>query len=133
MTGDPTVQKHDKIVTRCGIWQCEFLLQVNEVYLFRQVTIAFAVNVLSNTNSPLFISQRIRYNDLFVRHGPIRTIGIANPSDWMQDALTISDIIDIIKTTIPVVFTQAITFLKKLVLIRIFVIHSRKLTLSYLW
>ncbi|CAH2105541.1 unnamed protein product [Euphydryas editha] len=49
------------------------------------VTVAFAVNVIGNAIPPFFFFPRVRYQDHFIRGGPIGSAGSANPSDWMQD------------------------------------------------
>ncbi|XP_074038475.1 uncharacterized protein [Leptinotarsa decemlineata] len=82
-TGVTTVQKPDKVVARRGIRQVGALTSAERGTL---VTVTFAVNALGNTMPPFFIFLRVRYQDHFVRDGPIGSTGTANPSGWMQDA-----------------------------------------------
>ncbi|XP_065651292.1 uncharacterized protein LOC136079481 [Hydra vulgaris] len=49
------------------------------------VTVACAVNDLENYKLPMFVFSRIRYQDHFVRDGPVGSIGAGNSSGWMQE------------------------------------------------
>ncbi len=49
------------------------------------VTIALAVNAQGNCIPPYFIFPRKKFQDHFVRNGPIGSAGSANSSGWMQD------------------------------------------------
>lgn len=81
-TGVTTVQKPDKVVARRGIRQVGAVTSAERGTL---VTAAFAVNALGNTIPPLFIFPRVRYEDHFIRDGPVGSAGTANLSGWMQD------------------------------------------------
>lgn len=81
-TGITTVQKPDRIVARRGARQVGSVTSAERGTL---VTVAFAVNAIGNAIPPFFVFPRVRYQDHFVRDGPIGSAGSANPSGWMQD------------------------------------------------
>lgn len=81
-TGITTVQKPDRIIARRGARQVGSVTSAERGTL---VTIAFAVNAIGNAIPPFFVFPRVRYQDHFIRDGPIGSAGSANPSGWMQD------------------------------------------------
>lgn len=81
-TGITTVQKPDKIVAKRGTRQVGSITSAERGTL---VTLAVAVNALGNAIPPFFVFPRVRYQDHFVRDGPVGSVGTANPSGWMQD------------------------------------------------
>lgn len=81
-TGVTTVQKPDRVVARRGTRQVGALTSAERGTL---VTLAFAANALGNAIPPMFVFPRIRYQEHFIRDGPVGSIGTGNPSGWMQD------------------------------------------------
>lgn len=81
-TGVTTVQKPDRVVARRGTRQVGALTSAERGTL---VTLAFAANALGNVIPPMFVFPRIRYQEHFIRDGPMGSIGTGNPSGWMQD------------------------------------------------
>lgn len=81
-TGVTTVQKPDKVVARRGTRQVGALTSAERGTL---VTLAFAANALGNAIPPMFVFPRVRYQEHFIRDGPVGSIGAGNPSGWMQD------------------------------------------------
>ncbi|XP_028172047.1 uncharacterized protein LOC114361250 [Ostrinia furnacalis] len=81
-TGITTVQKPDRVIARRGSRQVGSLTSAERGTL---VTVTFAVNAIGNVFPPFFVFPRVRYQDHFVRDGPIGSTGTANPSGWMQD------------------------------------------------
>lgn len=81
-TGITTVQKPDRVIARRGARQVGSVTSAERGTL---VTVAFAVNAIGNAIPPFFVFPRVRYQDHFVRDGPIGSAGSANPSGWMQD------------------------------------------------
>ncbi|XP_031328877.1 uncharacterized protein LOC116159918 [Photinus pyralis] len=81
-TGVTTVQRPDRVVARRGIRQVGSVTSAERGTL---VTIAFAANAIGNVIPPLFVFPRVRYQDHFIRDGPLSAVGTANPSGWMQD------------------------------------------------
>lgn len=81
-TGVTTVQKPDRVVARRGTRQVGALTSAERGNL---VTLAFAANALGNAIPPMFVFPRIRYQEHFIRDGPVGSIGTGNPSGWMQD------------------------------------------------
>ncbi|XP_037870942.1 uncharacterized protein LOC119629361 [Bombyx mori] len=81
-TGITTVQKPDRIIARRGARQVGSVTSAERGAL---VTVAIAVNAIGNAIPPFFVFPRVRYQDHFVRDGPIGSAGSANPSGWMQD------------------------------------------------
>ncbi|XP_066585533.1 uncharacterized protein [Prorops nasuta] len=81
-TGVTTVQKPNRIVARRGARQVGALTSAERGTL---VTLASAVNALGNAIPPMFVFPRVRYHEHFLRDRPLGSIGISNPSGWMQD------------------------------------------------
>ncbi|KAH9645944.1 hypothetical protein HF086_011406 [Spodoptera exigua] len=81
-TGVTTVQKPDRVVARRGTRQVAAITSAERRTL---VTLAFAANALGNAIPPMFVFPRIRYQEHFIRDGPVGSIGTGNPSGWMQD------------------------------------------------
>lgn len=81
-TGITTVQKPDRVVARRGARQVGSITSAERGTL---VTVAFASNAIGNVIPPFFVFPRVRYQDHFIRDGPIGSAGSANPSGWMQD------------------------------------------------
>ncbi|XP_046972346.1 uncharacterized protein LOC124539067 [Vanessa cardui] len=81
-TGITTVQKPDRVIARRGQKQASAMTSAERGTL---VTIALAGNALGNHIPPMFIFPRKRFNDHFIRDGPIGSIGTANGSGWMQE------------------------------------------------
>lgn len=81
-TGVTTVQKPDRVVAKRGTRQVGAVTSAERGTL---VTLVFAANALGNAIPPMFVFPRIRYQDHFVRDGPVGSIGAGNPSGWMQD------------------------------------------------
>lgn len=81
-TGITTVQKPNRIIARRGSRQVGALTSAERGTL---VTLAFAANALGNVIPPLFVFPRVRYQDHFIRDGPVGSVGAGNPSGWMQE------------------------------------------------
>lgn len=81
-SGITTVQKPDRVIARRGQKQVSAMTSAERGTL---VTIALAGNALGNHIPPMFIFPRKRFNDHFIRDGPIGSIGTANGSGWMQE------------------------------------------------
>ncbi|XP_041968550.1 jerky protein homolog-like [Aricia agestis] len=81
-TGITTVQKPDRVIARRGAGQVDSVTSGERGTL---VTVTFAVNAIGNVFPPFFVFPRARFQDHFVRDGPIGSSGAANPSGWMQD------------------------------------------------
>nr|XP_023023174.1 uncharacterized protein LOC111511392 [Leptinotarsa decemlineata] len=81
-TGVTTVQKPVKVVAEKGTKQVGALTSGERGTL---VTVALAVNAISNSVPPIFIFLRLRYKDHFVRDGSVWCIGAGNASGWMQE------------------------------------------------
>ncbi|KAJ8942203.1 hypothetical protein NQ318_021090 [Aromia moschata] len=81
-TGITTVQKPNRIVTKRGTRQVGALTSAERGNL---VTVTCAVNAIGNSLPPMFIFPRLRYQEHFVRDGPIGSIGAGNGSGWMQE------------------------------------------------
>lgn len=82
-TGVTTVQKPDRVVARRGIKQVGSVTSAERGTL---VTLAFAVNAIGNVIPPFFVFPRVRFQDHFLRDGPIGSTGTAYPSGWRQDS-----------------------------------------------
>lgn len=81
-TGVTTVQKPDRVVAKRGTKQVGSVTSAERGTL---VTLAFAVSALGNELPPMFVFPRVRYQEHFVRDGPIGSTGTANPSGCMQE------------------------------------------------
>ncbi|KAH9627647.1 hypothetical protein HF086_009797 [Spodoptera exigua] len=81
-TGITTVQKPDRVIARRGSRQVGSVTSAERGTL---VTVTFAVNAIGNVFPPFFVFPRVRYQDHFVRDGPVGSAGTANPSGWIQD------------------------------------------------
>ncbi|CAG9137628.1 unnamed protein product [Plutella xylostella] len=81
-TGITTVQKPNRVVARRGARQVGSVTSAERGTL---VTVAFAGNAIGNVIPPFFVFPRVRFQEHFVRDGPIGSAGGANPSGWMQD------------------------------------------------
>ncbi|KAJ8937365.1 hypothetical protein NQ314_011911 [Rhamnusium bicolor] len=81
-TGITTVQKPDRIVAKKGMRQVGALTSAERGTL---VTVTIAVNAIGNSTPPMFVFPRLRYQDQFVRDGPVGCIGAGNASGWMQE------------------------------------------------
>lgn len=77
-----TEQKPDRVIARRGALQEGSVTSAEWGTL---VTVSFAVNAIGNAIPPFFVFPRVRYQDHFIRDGPIGSSGSANPSGWMQD------------------------------------------------
>ncbi|GBP41997.1 hypothetical protein EVAR_33801_1 [Eumeta japonica] len=76
-TGVSTIQKPDRVVTRCGTRQVGALTSAERGTL---VTLAFAANALGNVIPPMFVFPRIRCQEHFIRDGPLGSVGAGNQS-----------------------------------------------------
>ncbi|GBP80086.1 hypothetical protein EVAR_22009_1 [Eumeta japonica] len=76
--GITTVQKPDRIIARRGARQVDSVTSAERGTL---VTVAIAVNAIGNAIPSFFVFPRVRYQEHFVRDGPIGSAGSANPSD----------------------------------------------------
>lgn len=81
-TGITTVQKPDRVIARRGARQVGSVTSAERGTL---VTVSFAANAIGNVIPPFFVFPRVRYQDHFIRDGPVGSAGAANPSGWMQD------------------------------------------------
>ncbi|XP_025161598.1 uncharacterized protein LOC112590102 isoform X2 [Harpegnathos saltator] len=81
-TGVTTVQRPDRIVAKKETKQVAALTSAERGTL---VTVTMAVNAIGNSIPPMFIFPRLRYQEHFVRDGPIGCIGAANANGWMQE------------------------------------------------
>ncbi|CAG4956415.1 unnamed protein product [Colias eurytheme] len=81
-TGITTIQKPDRVVDRRGTHQVGSETSAERCTL---VTVAFVANAIGNVIPPFFVFPRVRYQEHFVRDGPVGSAGAANPSGWMQD------------------------------------------------
>nr|CAI5833928.1 unnamed protein product [Callosobruchus analis] len=81
-TGVTTVQKPGRAVARRGTRQVGALTFGERGTL---VTLAFAANALGNPIPPMFVFPRTRYQEHFIRDGPVGSVGTGNPSGWMED------------------------------------------------
>lgn len=79
-TGVTTVQKPKKVDAGRGMKQVGAVTSAERGAF---VTLAVAINAISNAIPCMFVFPRIRYNDLFVRNGPPECIGVGNKSGWM--------------------------------------------------
>jgi hypothetical protein len=82
-TGISTVQKPNKVIAKKGKEQVGSITSQERGTL---VTMCLAVNAVGNTISPMFIFPRLKFQDHFVRDGPVGCIGSGNKSGWMQEA-----------------------------------------------
>lgn len=46
---------------------------------------AFAANALGNVVPPMFVFPFIRFYDHLIRDGPVGSVGVGDPSGWMQE------------------------------------------------
>lgn len=81
-TGVSTVQKPSKVIARKGTKQVGSISSQERGTL---VTLCVAVNAVGNTVPPMFVFPRLRFQDHFIRDGPVGCIGTGNKSGWMQD------------------------------------------------
>lgn len=81
-TGITTVQKPDRVIARRGEKQVSAMTSVERGTL---VTLAFAGNAIGNYIPPMFIFPRKRFQEHFIRDGPVGSVGTANGSGWMQE------------------------------------------------
>ena len=79
-TGVTTVQKPRGVVATKGLKQIGSITSSERGEL---VTMYVAVSANGNTVPPMFIFPRVKYNDLFIRDGPVDCIGTTHPSGWM--------------------------------------------------
>ncbi|KAJ3655378.1 hypothetical protein Zmor_014511 [Zophobas morio] len=82
-TGVTTVQKPDRIVARKGTRQVGSVTSAERGTL---VTVTVAVNAIGNSIPPMFVFPRIRYQEHFIRDGPVGCTGAGNASGWMQES-----------------------------------------------
>jgi len=75
-TGVITIQKPNKVIARKGEKQVS-AMTTERGTLF---TLALAVNAIGNSIPPIFIFPRKRFQDHFIRDGPIGCIGTGNDS-----------------------------------------------------
>ncbi|KAJ8964054.1 hypothetical protein NQ314_005195 [Rhamnusium bicolor] len=122
-TGITTVQKPDRIVAKRGMRQVGALTSADRGTL---VTVTIAVNAIGNSTPPMFIFPRLRYQDQFVRDGPVGCIGAGNANravygplkkavnsacdSWMRNnpskTMSTYDIPGILKIALPLALTQ---------------------------
>ncbi|XP_072758706.1 uncharacterized protein [Anoplolepis gracilipes] len=81
-TGVTTVHKPNKIIAKRGTQQVGAITSAERGTL---VTLAAAVNALGNTLPPMFVFPRVKFQDHFIKGGPVGCVGAANPSGWMQE------------------------------------------------
>ncbi|CAG9133859.1 unnamed protein product [Plutella xylostella] len=81
-TGITTVQKPNRVVARRCARQVGSVTSAERGTL---VTVAFAWNAIGNVIPPFFVFPRVRFQEHFVRDGPVGSAGGENPSGWMQD------------------------------------------------
>jgi hypothetical protein len=81
-TGISTVQKPNKVIAKKGKKQVGSITSQERGTL---VTMCLAVNAVGNTIPPMFIFPRLKFQDHFVRDGPVGCIGSGNKSGWMQE------------------------------------------------
>ena len=79
-TGVTTVQKPRSIVATKGIKQIGSMTSAERGEL---VTMCVAVNASGKTIPPMIIFPRVKFQDHFIRDGPVGCIGAAHPSGWM--------------------------------------------------
>lgn len=80
-TGITTVQAPSKIVATKGKKQIGSITSAERGVL---VTMCLAINGTGNAIPPMFIFPRVKFQNHFLRGGPIGCIGTANKSGWMQ-------------------------------------------------
>lgn len=81
-TGTTTVQKPDRVIARRGEKQVSAMTSAERGTL---VTLALAGNAIGNYIPPMFIFPRKRFQDNFIRDGPVGSVGTANGTGWMQE------------------------------------------------
>lgn len=81
-TGITTVQKPDRIIARRGEKQVSAMTSAERGTI---VTLALAGNAVGNYIPPMFIFLRKRFQEHFIRDGPVGSVGTANGSGWMQE------------------------------------------------
>lgn len=81
-TGITTVQTPNRVIARKGAKQVSAMTSAERDTL---VTLALAVNAIGNSIPPMFIFPRKRFQDHFIRDGPIGCIGTGNVSGWMVE------------------------------------------------
>lgn len=81
-TGITTVQKPDRVIARRGEKQVSAMTSAERGTL---VTLALAGNAIGNYIPPMFIFPRKRFQEHFIRDGPVGSVGTANGSGWMQE------------------------------------------------
>ncbi|XP_063537709.1 uncharacterized protein LOC134747074 [Cydia strobilella] len=81
-TGVTTVQKPNRVIARRGDKQVSAMTSAERRTL---VTVALAVNAIGNHLPPMFIFPRKRFQDHFIRDGPVGSVGSGNASGWMQE------------------------------------------------
>lgn len=82
-TGLTTVHNPSKVIAHKGKKQVGMITSAKRGTL---VTLCVAVNAIGNSFPPMFIFPLAKYNDIFVKGGPVGSIGAANKSGWMQSA-----------------------------------------------
>lgn len=82
-TGMTTVQKPVKVIAKKGSKQVGSITSQERGIL---VTMCLAVNAVGNTVPPMFIFPRLKFQDYFIRDGPVGCIGSGNKSGWMQES-----------------------------------------------
>lgn len=82
-SGTTTVQVPDKITATKGQCQVGAVTSGERETL---VTVAFAANAQGNFVPPYFVFPRKKFQDHFIRDGPVGCTGSANGSGWMQEA-----------------------------------------------
>ena len=81
-TGITSVQKPVKRVARKGVKQVGAMTSAERGEL---VTLCTAVNAAGNAIPPMLIFPRVRYQEHFVRDGPVGCVGAGNHSGWMSE------------------------------------------------
>jgi hypothetical protein len=79
-TGMTTVQRPSKVIAATGVKQVGAITSAERGQL---VTVCCAVNAMGHAIPPFFILPRVRYNERFVREGPVGSVGAAHKSGWM--------------------------------------------------
>ncbi|KAB0795832.1 hypothetical protein PPYR_09893, partial [Photinus pyralis] len=82
-TGITTVQKPSKVIAKKGTKQVGSITSQERGTL---VTMCLAVNAVGNTIPPMFIFPRLKFQQYFIRDGPVGCTGSGNKSGWMQEA-----------------------------------------------
>ena len=80
-TGITTVQSPNKVIARRGVKQVGRIVSAERGTL---VSMACAVSATGQAIPPFLIFPRVRFQEYFIRGAPLGTVGVANPSGWMD-------------------------------------------------